>query len=144
MLVTPLPRHTSQLRISFPDEHVLLITLHRPEVLNTMTPEMESDMKKILDWFDSEPGLWQVGFVYVYDDVLSSCSSLQGCYCDGRGPRVLCRSGSQSVLHVPPRNDRFQHSKAVPGSTVILPTLKQKSIGLRLPGTGSQEYHAGV
>ena len=52
------PTHTDQLLVSFPEEHVLLITLNRPRVLNTMTPAMEADIKVLLDWFDDEPNLW--------------------------------------------------------------------------------------
>lgn len=52
------PPHTDELLVSLPTEHVLLITLNRPSVLNTMTPAMEADIKHLLDWFDAEPSLW--------------------------------------------------------------------------------------
>ena len=66
MPVRPVPQHGDSLRVAFPEEHILLITLNRPEVLNTMTPGMEADMKALLDWFDKEPDLWGVELLRVY------------------------------------------------------------------------------
>ncbi|EIN14339.1 ClpP/crotonase [Punctularia strigosozonata HHB-11173 SS5] len=64
MFSRAVPHHGEQLQVSFPDEHVFMITFNRPEALNAMTPQMESDIKTLLDWFDSEAVLWQ--------DILSS------------------------------------------------------------------------
>jgi enoyl-CoA hydratase/carnithine racemase len=49
---------SNQTKISFPSNHVLLVTLNRPEALNAMTPEMEGDIARVISWFDSEPELW--------------------------------------------------------------------------------------
>jgi len=35
-----------------------MLTLNRPKHLNAMTPQMERDIKMVLDWFDNEPSLW--------------------------------------------------------------------------------------
>lgn len=52
------PAHSDQIRVSFPQEHVMLLTFNRPKALNAITPTMTSDVKRILDWFDQEPSLW--------------------------------------------------------------------------------------
>ncbi|KAF9446507.1 enoyl-CoA hydratase [Macrolepiota fuliginosa MF-IS2] len=54
------PPHSDELKVSFPDEHVLLLTLNRPKSLNAMTPRMTGDIKRVLDWFEEEPQLWVV------------------------------------------------------------------------------------
>jgi enoyl-CoA hydratase/carnithine racemase len=52
------PAHSDHLKVSLPEEHVLLLTLNRPKSLNAMTPEMERDLENVLEWFDNEPSLW--------------------------------------------------------------------------------------
>lgn len=90
-----LPHHGEQLQVSFPDEHVFMITFNRPEALNAMTPQMESDIKTLLDWFDSEAVLWQVTYARQPQGYYLKPPRLyQGCYCDGSRPRILCRSRS--------------------------------------------------
>jgi enoyl-CoA hydratase/carnithine racemase len=54
------PPHTDQLKVSFPTEHVLMITFNRPKSLNAMTPQMTADLAKLFSWFEAEPALWQV------------------------------------------------------------------------------------
>ncbi|KAL1716393.1 ClpP/crotonase-like domain-containing protein [Schizophyllum commune] len=57
-----IPNHSSQLLVSLPADHVLLLTLNRPRSLNAMTPEMTEDLNRILDWFEEEEELWVVVF----------------------------------------------------------------------------------
>ncbi|KAJ8516837.1 hypothetical protein ONZ45_g5899 [Pleurotus djamor] len=57
--LTP-PQTSSQILVSFPAPHVLLITFNRPESLNAMSFQMSEDMRATLDWFESEPELWVV------------------------------------------------------------------------------------
>jgi enoyl-CoA hydratase/carnithine racemase len=52
------PTHSNAVKVSFPAEHVLLLCMNRPEVLNAMSVEMERDLKALFDWFDEEPSLW--------------------------------------------------------------------------------------
>lgn len=52
------PQHSDQLLVDFPADHVLLLTLNRPKALNAMTPQMTTDLERVLDWFDNEPSLW--------------------------------------------------------------------------------------
>lgn len=52
------PSHTQEIKVSFPAEHVMLLTFNRPKSLNAMTPDMQRDTGKVLDWFDGEPDLW--------------------------------------------------------------------------------------
>ncbi|KAJ3879210.1 enoyl-CoA hydratase [Lentinula edodes] len=52
------PPHSEQLIVSFPDEHVMLLTLNRPKSRNAMTPQMQRDLETVLDWFSEESGLW--------------------------------------------------------------------------------------
>ncbi|KAJ3506121.1 hypothetical protein NMY22_g17355 [Coprinellus aureogranulatus] len=53
MSTTPMPPQTSnQLLLTFPAEHVLLLTLNRPEQMNAMTPGMQDDLRRVLNWFE--------------------------------------------------------------------------------------------
>ncbi|THG95916.1 hypothetical protein EW026_g5820 [Hermanssonia centrifuga] len=54
------PSHSDEIKVSFPLEHVMLLTFNRPKSLNAMTPTMDSDIDTILKWFDNEPSLWVV------------------------------------------------------------------------------------
>lgn len=45
-----LPTLSEQVKASIPCDHVLLITLNRPRSLNAMTPQMEDDLRKLLNW----------------------------------------------------------------------------------------------
>ncbi|KIM35608.1 hypothetical protein M413DRAFT_449653 [Hebeloma cylindrosporum] len=54
------PQHSSEVKVAFPAEHVLLLTFNRPKQLNAMTPRMSEDLKVLLDWFEDEPDLWVV------------------------------------------------------------------------------------
>ncbi|KAF8890099.1 enoyl-CoA hydratase [Infundibulicybe gibba] len=54
------PHHSEEVRVSIPLDHVLLLTFNRPKSLNAMTPGMERDLKRLLDWFENEPRLWVV------------------------------------------------------------------------------------
>ena len=44
------PVLSEQVKASIPHDHVLLITLNRPKSLNAMTPTMQADLKKLLNW----------------------------------------------------------------------------------------------
>ena len=63
------PAHSDEIVVSFPQEHVMLLTLNRPKALNAITPTMNADIKNILNWFDEEPSLW-----YVAPRVHRSCA----------------------------------------------------------------------
>jgi hypothetical protein len=52
------PTHSGELKVSFPAEHVLLLALNRPKMLNAMSPQLEADLNLVLAWFDDEPELW--------------------------------------------------------------------------------------
>jgi enoyl-CoA hydratase/carnithine racemase len=47
-------------KLSFPAEHVLQISMNRPKQYNAMNKALESTMTAILDWFEAEPELWVV------------------------------------------------------------------------------------
>ncbi|KAF8514278.1 enoyl-CoA hydratase/carnithine racemase [Gautieria morchelliformis] len=50
----------SLVKLEVPTEHVLLLTLNRPQSLNAVSPDLAEDVKRALAWFDSEPELWVV------------------------------------------------------------------------------------
>ncbi|KAL0567317.1 hypothetical protein V5O48_014678 [Marasmius crinis-equi] len=56
----PVPPKTTQLLVSFPSPHVLLLTFNRPERLNAMSPQLAKDLESVLDWFEGEGELWVV------------------------------------------------------------------------------------
>lgn len=57
-LTMQIPEHSDEIKVDFPAEHVMLLTMNRPAALNTMTPTLEADLKTLLDWFDGVPELW--------------------------------------------------------------------------------------
>ncbi|KAF8174945.1 enoyl-CoA hydratase [Pholiota molesta] len=54
------PKHSNEIKVAFPVEHTLLLTFNRPKSLNAMTPQMTTDLKNLLDWFEEEADLWVV------------------------------------------------------------------------------------
>ncbi|KAH9043671.1 enoyl-CoA hydratase/carnithine racemase [Lactarius pseudohatsudake] len=52
------PSHSDEVKVSFPKEHVILLTMNRPKSLNAMCQTMESDLENLLSWFEGEPSLW--------------------------------------------------------------------------------------
>lgn len=54
------PPHEEHLKVSFPQDHVMLITLNRPNNLNAITPQLTKDIATILNWFDDQTSLWYV------------------------------------------------------------------------------------
>jgi hypothetical protein len=54
------PSHSDAVKISFPIEHVVLLTMNRPKSLNAMWHGMEGDLETLLNWFEGEPSLWSV------------------------------------------------------------------------------------
>ena len=71
MLTTPPPHTSSHLLVSQPSPHVLLLILNRPEALNAMTPTLEEDLRRCLEWFEQEEGLWYVYAVFPSVPILS-------------------------------------------------------------------------
>ncbi len=54
------PSHSDEVKVSFPMEHVVLLTMNRPKFLNAMLPTMEGNLEILLNWFEEEPSLWFV------------------------------------------------------------------------------------
>ncbi|KAJ7078098.1 enoyl-CoA hydratase [Mycena epipterygia] len=54
------PSVSGEILLSFPKEHVLLVTLNRPKSLNALTPKMTDDLRRVLNWFEDEQNLWVV------------------------------------------------------------------------------------
>ncbi|KAG7439357.1 enoyl-CoA hydratase [Guyanagaster necrorhizus] len=52
------PPHSSELVLGFPSPHVLLLTLNRPDALNSVTVELADELRTVLDWFERETKLW--------------------------------------------------------------------------------------
>ncbi|KAF9518783.1 hypothetical protein BS47DRAFT_1337919 [Hydnum rufescens UP504] len=57
-LKTPPPSHGPEVILSYPLPHLLVITLNRPNNMNSMSPSLRADLGVVLDWFDTEPDLW--------------------------------------------------------------------------------------
>ncbi|CAG8603265.1 16587_t:CDS:2, partial [Acaulospora colombiana] len=54
------PATGDHLITSCPATHVLLLVLNRPKALNAMTPELQEDIERMLDWAENEPEVWVV------------------------------------------------------------------------------------
>ncbi|PBK80037.1 enoyl-CoA hydratase [Armillaria gallica] len=52
------PPHSSELILAFPSRHVLLLTLNRPDALNSVTVELADELCAVFDWFEREKELW--------------------------------------------------------------------------------------
>ena len=50
------PQHP-ELKLSYPGAHILLITINRPQQMNSIHHELHWRMYELLQWFDSEPNL---------------------------------------------------------------------------------------
>jgi hypothetical protein len=67
------PSHSDELKVSFPADHVLLLSMNRPKALNAMSPQMAEDIRIVLNWFDEQVSLWWVSnFRIMYDISLIS------------------------------------------------------------------------
>jgi enoyl-CoA hydratase/carnithine racemase len=58
--MSPAPSHSDELKVSFPAEHVLLLTMNRPGSLNAMSPTLAHDLTNALNWFEDEVNQWLV------------------------------------------------------------------------------------
>lgn len=57
------PPHSDVIKVSFPQEHVMLLTFNRPKALNSVNDVMSADIDAVLTWFESEPDLWLVPII---------------------------------------------------------------------------------
>lgn len=56
-LSTPEPTGLTFLKLSYPAERVLLVTMSRPKALNSINQKASQDMEEVFRWFDEEPNL---------------------------------------------------------------------------------------
>ena len=137
------PEHDDGIKVSFPAEHVLLITLNRPKALNAMTPEMDASIDRILTWAEEEPGIW---CVYTTLQVLRHIHAfLQGLNHHRRRPRFLRRCRPHRVSALLERLlDRLTRTHT--GGTSV-PTLRRLlRASAKTPsctGTASAPFRAG-
>lgn len=54
------PATSTNIRVSFPQEHVLLLTFNRPDKRNVIDSTLSQEIGNVLAWFDEEPSLWVV------------------------------------------------------------------------------------
>ncbi|KAF1817189.1 enoyl-CoA hydratase/isomerase [Eremomyces bilateralis CBS 781.70] len=57
LLATEPPQNLSFLKLSFPADRVLLVTMNRPKDLNCISRQGSTDMQAVFTWFDAEPNL---------------------------------------------------------------------------------------
>lgn len=51
------PPPTSYVLLSYPADHVLLVTINREKQMNSINFEGHTEMGQVFDWFDREPNL---------------------------------------------------------------------------------------
>ena len=49
------PPSTKHCLLSFPDPHVILVLINRPEKLNSLSIEANHELDRVFKWFDGEP-----------------------------------------------------------------------------------------
>lgn len=91
------PKHSDEIKVSFPADHVMLLTFNRPKSLNAMTPTMDEDIDRVLSWFENEPSLWYVPMLFHGRRAWSIDFTLQGDHRHRRRTRLLCRRRSHRV-----------------------------------------------
>ena len=107
-LSAEVPFHSDDLKVSFPQEHVLLLTLNRPSYLNAVSRQLNNDLTSVLRWFDEEPSLWCVPTHHHLPSHFMW--SIKGCDCHrarsrllrGRRPEIVSQSSKG-----PPRPSTF-------------------------------------
>ena len=121
-LSAEVPPHSDDLEVSFPQEHVLLLTLNRPRYLNAVSRQLNDDLTSVLRWFDEEPSLWCV----IQHRLTSySCVRIKGCDCHWERSRLL-RGRRPEIVSQP--------SKAPPHSTLLYQTLLSRDAHVFLDG----------
>ncbi len=51
------PPRCSGCKITFPAEHIILLTLSRPKQMNSVTHTMNWELEALFNWYDNEPSL---------------------------------------------------------------------------------------
>ncbi|KAG8844162.1 hypothetical protein FRB96_003269 [Tulasnella sp. 330] len=57
---TPPAYSEENILVSFPVDHVLLITLNRKTTMNAMTAGLAGDLSRVMDWVETETSIWAV------------------------------------------------------------------------------------
>lgn len=130
------PSHSNEVKVSFPADHVLLLSMNRPKVLNAMSPQMEEDINTVLNWFDGQVSLWCVADLQPYLLCYDMCSTANYKCC----AKGLHRDwGRPSVL-------RWRWSQRVNTDHVLTlhPSLNQKSFHLPLRWDRRQQNNIGT
>ncbi|KAF8551089.1 ClpP/crotonase [Imleria badia] len=92
------PSHSEELEVSFPLEHVLLLTLNRPGHLNAVSRQLHDDLTAVLRWFDEEPSLWVV-IITGQGRAFCAGADLKAWYQDQMEGRVTEQESVASSLH---------------------------------------------
>src|ERR1700761_5605349 len=51
------PPHCSNCTVSFPAQHIMLVTINRPKQMNSITHTMNWEIENLFQWYDNEPSL---------------------------------------------------------------------------------------
>jgi enoyl-CoA hydratase/carnithine racemase len=63
--------------LSFPAAGIILVTLNRPKLLNSLTQSCHEELHRLWEWFDSEPSL-RVGVITGTGRAFSAGADLKG------------------------------------------------------------------
>lgn len=56
-MATLRPPNCTGVSVSFPAEHIMLVTLSRPKQMNSVTHQMNWEIEGLFNWYDEQPAL---------------------------------------------------------------------------------------
>ncbi|KAI6030015.1 ClpP/crotonase-like domain-containing protein [Pisolithus marmoratus] len=89
---------SSQLRVSIPQQHTLLLAFNRPSQRNAITPGMAREIDHVLNWFDNEPSLW-VAVVTGEGDTFCAGADLKSWHASQSSNDITEQQALTSSLH---------------------------------------------
>lgn len=87
------PLRFRHFHVSFPEEHVVLVTINRPEKLNCIDKATSREIAEVWEAFDQDESLW-VGIITGVGRAFCTGADLQG--------RYRYEGGSRPALSVSP------------------------------------------
>jgi len=73
------PREYKHFRVSYPDKHIVQVTINRPDKLNCINKETSAEIAQVWDELDGDESLW-VGIITGVGRAFCTGADLHGTY----------------------------------------------------------------